>query len=470
MNPYETFPPESFWKSGVSACTPEAIENIWQPKFLLARTDRVATAGSCFAQHIARHLRRRGYDVIDAEPPPSGLDGDAARSFGYLTYSARYGNIYAVRQLLQLVQEVYGIAKPADPIWEKNGRFYDALRPSVEPNGLQTAELVQSHRAQHLSRVRQVLEGADLFVFTFGLTEAWIHKPSGMVYPLVPGRIAGTFDPAIHEFKNFTYQEICEDFSEFRRILKAHNPTVRILVTVSPVPLTATASGRHVLVATTYSKSVLRAAAGALAAQYGDVDYFPSYELIASPFSRGRFYEDNLREVTPAGVEVVMRSFFGDPPLEVVDGVIHVKPRVVLDGEVSEAGRQSGRQRGRRRAAASGGADNGQAAARGAERTSREDRRNRRRLMSAGGAADVASEALRHGTRPARAERRARDQANGSGPEPKGTDRAGRASREERLKARDARRAARQSRQTRVTDEEAEGVVCEEILLDAFRK
>jgi hypothetical protein len=468
MNPYETFPPESFWKSGVSASTPEAVENIWQPKFLLARTDRVATAGSCFAQHIARHLRRRGYDVIDAEPPPSGLDGDAARSFGYLTYSARYGNIYAVRQLLQLVQEAYGIAQPADPIWEKDDRFYDALRPSVEPKGLQSAELVRSHRAQHLSRVRQVLEEANVFVFTFGLTEAWIHKPSGMVYPLVPGRIAGTFDPAIHEFKNFGFQEICDDFIEFRRLLKSHNPTVRILVTVSPVPLTATASGCHVLVATTYSKSVLRAAAGTLAAQFDDVDYFPSYELIASPFSRGRFYEDNLREVTPAGVEVVMRSFFGDPPLEVVDGVIHVAPRVVLDGDTPQAARRPERQRGRRRAQRVG-AENGQAVERSTERPRRAERgRDRRRRLSAGGAGDAPAEAARPKSRPERADRRARDQANVGSAAP--AERADRASREERRKARDARRAARQSRPARAADKDPEGVVCEEILLDAFRK
>ena len=39
-------------------------------------------------------------------------------------------------------------------------------------------------------------------------------------------------------------------------------PKLRILLTVSPVPLTATAGDDHVLLATTYSKSVLRAGRG----------------------------------------------------------------------------------------------------------------------------------------------------------------------------------------------------------------
>jgi hypothetical protein len=38
--------------------------------------------------------------------------------------------------------------------------------------------------------------------------------------------------------------------------------------------------------------------------------YFPSYEVITSPASRGAYYADDLRTVTEAGVEHVMRLFF----------------------------------------------------------------------------------------------------------------------------------------------------------------
>jgi hypothetical protein len=83
-----------------------------------------------------------------------------------------------------------------------------------------------------------------------------------------------------------------------------------MVLTVSPVPLTATATGRHALVATTHSKSVLRAAAGQLADERDDVDYFPSYEIISGFPYRAAFYEPNLRTVTPDGVAFVMRHFF----------------------------------------------------------------------------------------------------------------------------------------------------------------
>ena len=61
-------------------------------------------------------------------------------------YSARYGNIYTVRQLLQLAQEVAGEWNPENYIWEKDGKFYDALRPAVEPEGLNSPEEVIEHR------------------------------------------------------------------------------------------------------------------------------------------------------------------------------------------------------------------------------------------------------------------------------------------------------------------------------------
>jgi hypothetical protein len=76
------------------------------------------------------------------------------------------------------------------------------------------------------------------------------------------------------------------------------------------VPLVATAGNGHVLTATTYSKSVLRVAAGLVAAQEPDVAYFPSYEVITGPQARGRYVAEDLRSVTEDGVDRVMTLFF----------------------------------------------------------------------------------------------------------------------------------------------------------------
>jgi hypothetical protein len=84
---------------------------------------------------------------------------------------------------------------------------------------------------------------------------------------------------------------------------------VRVLLTVSPVPLIATYEERHVLTATTYSKSVLRVAAETIVRETDWVDYFPSFEIITGSFNAGMYYQPDAREVTEAGVAHVMRCF-----------------------------------------------------------------------------------------------------------------------------------------------------------------
>ncbi len=309
-SPYANLPPRSFWRSGVSDTHPLTVKDLYRKKFAIGQGDKIATAGSCFAQHVTRFLRSHGFSLLDVEPPPEIVTDRIARTLGYKTFSARYGNIYSVRQLLQLAQDAEtGFVDPGN-VWVKDGRFYDALRPNIEPDGFHSAEEVLALRADHLSKVKRLFREMNIFIFTFGLTEAWIDSRNGRVFPTAPGTIAGTFDPSVHAFHNFGFEEIRSDFIAFLDLVRRNNPDLKVLLTVSPVPLTATAGDDHVLVATTYSKSVLRAVAGVLAQGHDFIDYFPSYEMIASPWTRGFFYEANLRGVNMGGVDAVMRIFF----------------------------------------------------------------------------------------------------------------------------------------------------------------
>ena len=313
-NPYSDLPKSAFWKTGVAQENPYAIEGIYKKKFDIPANAKIATAGSCFAQHISRHLKKNGYNVLDVEPPPPGLPENLHQKFGFSMYSARYGNIYTVRQLLQLAQEVAGEWTPQNYIWEKNGKFYDALRPAVEPEGLDSPEEVAEHRQHHISRVKELFESLDLFIFTLGLTEMWVHKESGTVYPTAPGTLVGDFDEQIYKFENASFTSILNNFKSFQDVLKKikGGKPFKILLTVSPVPLTATASGKHVLASTMYSKSTLRSVAGQLSANNRHIDYFPSYEIVTNPRMHSIAYAENLRSVRDETVKIVMKHFFAE--------------------------------------------------------------------------------------------------------------------------------------------------------------
>ena len=311
MHPYADLPDRNFWKSAVAEVHPLELRGLYTKRFDIAQTDRVACAGSCFAQHIGRQMKRRGFNYLDTETPPESLAEERRLAFGYGMYSARFGNIYTARQLLQLYREAFEDYRPAVRAWADNGRVYDPFRPSIEPNGFASEREMRTLRdGQHLPAVRRMFQKADVFVFTLGLTEAWMDREDGAVYPVCPGTVAGQFDPDRHVFKNFRFGEILADMTTLIEVLKVLNSGLKILLTVSPVPLTATATDRHVLAATTYSKSVLRAVAGELYETWEHVDYFPSYEIVTAPSNRGMFFKPNMREVAPAGVDYVMSHFF----------------------------------------------------------------------------------------------------------------------------------------------------------------
>jgi hypothetical protein len=311
-HPYLELPDRQFWKKEPGIANPPALDPVGKVPFTLSRTDRVVTAGSCFAQHVARHLTQGGFNHLITEQPHPILQPRVVADFNYRVFSARYGNVYTARQLLQLLQRAYGAFTPLADHWPRGngGRVVDPFRPQIQPEGFTSAVELAEDRRVHLAAVRQAIETMDVFVFTLGLTEAWIDKRDGAVFPLAPGVAGGRYDPKTVMFHNFDEVETATDLLAALEYIRARNPRVRIILTVSPVPLNATMEDRHVLLSTTWSKAVLRIAAEKATRALTDTCYFPSYEIITAPHVRGRYFGDDCREVLDAGVSHVMGLFF----------------------------------------------------------------------------------------------------------------------------------------------------------------
>jgi hypothetical protein len=301
---------------------PAAVDPVIEPVFQIGKTDRIASAGSCFAQHISRALVKSGFDYLVTEKGPLSA---AAENENFGVFSARYGNIYTIRQLLQLFQRAYGLFEPATRSWTHgNGKCLDPFRPQIQGKGFPDPQAVGSDADAHLGAVRQMFETCSVLIFTLGLTEGWASRRDGAVVPLAPGTV-GVEDPDFG-FENFSVSGMIEDLETFISKLRTVNPSARVLLTVSPVPLIATYESRHVLVSTVYSKSALRVVADAVSRNLQAVDYFPSYEIITGPQSRGRFFGDDLRTVTAEGVDAVMDVFSRH---YLSDRLVEAKPRDV---------------------------------------------------------------------------------------------------------------------------------------------
>ncbi|WP_083967102.1 GSCFA domain-containing protein [Methylosinus sp. R-45379] len=304
-NPYHNRPFYTFWKSGVAEQTD--VDPVVSSTLSLSRADAIATAGSCFAQHLSRTIMRQGFNYLVTEAYQE-RPGTVDENYG--VFPARFGNVYTSRQLLQLFDRAYGLFRPKVDWWRgRQGEIIDPFRPRIQATGFHDVDLMRADRESHLAAVREMFECCKVFIFTLGLTETWLSKIDGSAFPLAPGVVATETPGDEAEFHNLSAAEVIKDLEEFLEKFSLVNPSANIILTISPVSLIATYEDRHVLVSTIASKSILRAAAEDICRRYRQVSYFPSYEIIVGPQSGGRFYAPDLREVAPEGVDYVMSIF-----------------------------------------------------------------------------------------------------------------------------------------------------------------
>ncbi len=299
LYPYAGLPGHQNWRSAVSAIEDRRMIDPQGPvKFRLERSARVASGGSCFAQRLADGMREFGLDYVVLEP-------------GGEPYSARYGNIYTSRQLVQLIERALGRFRPLDAAWPAPGGFVDPFRPRAA-RSFASADELEADRRAHLDAVREMFAGVDLFVFTLGQTEVWIDRRDGAAFPVCPGRGLGVFDPARHVFRNLDAEAVKADLERFIAIFREINPAGKLILSVSPVPMAATMTPLHVVRASTYSKSVLKVAAEEVAARHAHVDYFAAYDFVTQNLGGGRLFRDGERHPTAETADSLVRLFVED--------------------------------------------------------------------------------------------------------------------------------------------------------------
>ncbi|MEC4726540.1 GSCFA domain-containing protein [Shewanella sp. D64] len=307
--PYNNQGKYAFWRTAVASIElgQEEFTQLHQIDIAI-KNPRISSIGSCFAQHVGKWLNSGGYQFNQSK-----LETNQISSFAF-------GNLYTPRCLLQWF-DMGDNDKSFDinsAVYTHNSIYFDLLRPSFNPEGFDSqAELVTARLAAS-NEMRKTILATDLLVFTLGLTEAWKDN-SDVYYPSCPGVVSGLFDDSIYTFHNFSYEEIRTDLEEIATRLKSINPQIQIILTVSPVPLTATMTNKHIMVANQHSKSLLRTVAGFLSDNHVDFSYFPSYEIITVPGAGDFRFEKNLRSVTPQAVNYVMQHF-----RSVIDKTTHV--------------------------------------------------------------------------------------------------------------------------------------------------
>jgi len=234
------------------------------------------TMGSCFAQELRNYLVEHGMRSDWLFVPP-GLN-----------------NTFAVRNFVEwcLTGE-----RSSDAYW------YDE---SVEGGAQKWAPAAEQQE------YKSVFERIDGLILTVGLAEVWYDsRTQGVFWRGVPKSL---YDPEVHKCRISTVEENAANLSRIIELIHGARPGLPIVVTLSPIPLTATFEPMSCFVADCISKSTLRVAIdNVMRRKLPNVMYWPSFEIVRwlgghSAFSM--YGEDgNTRHINRMPVRLILDSF-----------------------------------------------------------------------------------------------------------------------------------------------------------------
>lgn len=307
-NPMGVFWPNPTRKDGKSL---KQVTPVGERFPLVDRTTAIGSAGSCFAYEIARNLQRRGFNYVVTEPEHDGSKGVAVDAYDpsnpYARFSATWGLVFNTPSLRQLAERAYGIAGPSPVLVEERIRdggtiYTDPYREGVAFAG---PDAFTADCPNHLNAVRRAFTETEVFIVTLGLNECWELKADGTVLSNNP-RSGWMY--ALSRPRVLTVAENVTEVERFLSIVRKHNPSFSVILSLSPIPLMAThRPDQHVIAANAHSKAVLRVAAEEIVARNDGVYYFPSYEYVMH-CAEGAWRPDE-RHVTDETVGKIMEMF-----------------------------------------------------------------------------------------------------------------------------------------------------------------
>ena len=191
----------------------------------------------------------------------------------------------------------------------------DKFRATVNPYGVMynpasimhtvkrwTEELVaaQSEASDSGSDVSQAInEAPQTAVFTLGTNHVYILNETGEIVDNCRRRPQRLFTE-----RELSVDECADYLREAVAMLRQINPSVRIIITVSPIRYAK--YGFH---GSQLSKATLLLAADKLTKEMDNVVYFPAYEIVNDELRDYRFYREDMLHPTDQAVEYIWQRF-----------------------------------------------------------------------------------------------------------------------------------------------------------------
>jgi hypothetical protein len=251
--------------------------------------DQIFCMGSCFAENMAHKLQRNKFATL-------------LNPFGIL-----YNPVSIAKAFSLLLEEN---PFPENELFKHHGLWhsFDHHGHFSKPDKAATLQGINSA----LANGRAFLKNTNRLIVTLGTANVFVHKKSGEIVANCH-KIPGT------EFtrKRLDLETVIEKLSSIFEKLKAKNPKLQIITTVSPI--------RHIrdgLIENQKSKAVLLLALDKIGSNLDFVHYFPSHEILLDDLRDYRFYEADLIHPNKVAIDYIWdyfkQSFFNGATIELI--------------------------------------------------------------------------------------------------------------------------------------------------------
>lgn len=245
---------------------------------LIRLTHQIVTIGSCFADVMGHQLAAHKLAVTNNP----------------------FGTIFNPISISKLLLLALNGGRPDEQLYvERDGVWfhYDFHSSLWAP----TREELAQKLTGRLQEVGEAIRRADWLILTLGTAVVYRHSETNQVVAnchKMPGSL----------FDNYLYaiDHIRETLTKLLGVIRRANPTIKVLLTVSPVRHT-----RDTLPLNQVSKSTLRVVCHELTVWNKFVQYFPAYELMVDDLRDYRFYEADLIHPNALAEGYIFEKFAG---------------------------------------------------------------------------------------------------------------------------------------------------------------
>ncbi len=244
--------------------------------FTIDHSDKIMMMGSCFAENMATSLLDSGFQV-DINP---------------------FGTVYNPQSLASGVREVLLHKKYAT----SDLFFHQGLHHSFSHHSRFSsisAEICTENINNQLESSGHFLKMATIFIITYGTAYVYSLKSTGKTVTNCHKLPENLFTR-----KRLSVEDIVADWSLLIQDLKAYNPNIKLVFTVSPIRHWKDGAHENQL-----SKSTLLLAIDELIRQNDFCYYFPSYEILMDELRDYRFYAEDMLHPSQIAIEYIRELF-----------------------------------------------------------------------------------------------------------------------------------------------------------------